>query len=166
MKRVPILLLPALLLVTAPFAFIGFDNFPDPVAVHFDGNGSPDFWISRSTYRYAILFALIGLPLLLVALTGILPRYTNGRGQIPNCEHWFAGNNRRDTVEFLNAHASWLGCFTVAVVYGLHLILMRSNAIDPPHLDVSRALTVIALYLFGLGWWFIKLMQRFNTGDR
>src|SRR5947207_15149655 len=50
-----------------------------------------------------------------------LPRFTKGRGQIPDCEYWFAVNRQRQTEVFLLQHACWLGTLTVAVVYGIHI---------------------------------------------
>ena len=92
-----------------------------------------------------------------------LPRYTNGKGQIPNCEYWFAQERRHLTESFLISHACWLGCLTVAVVYGIHISILRANAITPPVLATDRLITMVVVYLCGLVWWTAAFLRHFQS---
>ena len=94
MGRLSVLLFPALLVVSTLFALNSIADMPQNIAVHFNSTGEPDRWMTRDNYRLLILFALVGLPLVLIWVMAILPRYTNGRGQIPNPEYWFAEEQR------------------------------------------------------------------------
>jgi hypothetical protein len=152
----------ALLIGAAFFTQNGIGELPERVAVHFDRNGAANGWISRDDYRIYILGALIGLPSLLVWLMAGLPRLTQGRGQIPNPEYWFAGERRRATESFLIGHAFWLGCMTVAIIYGLHISILRANASTPPVLATDRLITILAVYLIGLAWWFAAFLRHFR----
>lgn len=138
------------LVVAAFFALNSIEELPERVATHFAMDGVANGWTNREDYRLFMLLFLIGLPSLLVWLMAGLPRLTKGRGQIPNCEYWFTQERRHTTGGFLISHAFWLGCMTVAIVYGMHILILRANAITPPVLATDRFFTMAVVYLFGL----------------
>ena len=162
MNRLSLLLLLALLLVSTFFTLNTVGDLPERVATHFNANGVADGWLNRDHYSLLILLFLLGLPLLLVWIMAGLPRLTNGRGQIPNCEYWFAQERRNATVTFLLRHACWLGCLTVAVVYGIHISILRANAMTPPTLATDRFITMVVVYLCGLVWWTMTFLRHFQ----
>ena len=162
MSRPSVLLFPALLAASTLFALNGIAEMPENIVVHFGTSGEPDRWMTRDHYRLLVLFILVGLPLILVWVMAMLPRYTNGRGQIPNCEYWFAEQRRDSTEAFLISHACWLGCLTAAVGYGLHILILRANASSPPILAVDRLTTMIIIYLGGLVWWVLSFVRHFQ----
>jgi hypothetical protein len=59
-------------------------------------------------------------------------------------------------------HASWLGTLTVAVIYGMHISIVRANAISPPLLATDRVLTMVFGYLIGLVWWTAAFLRHFK----
>ena len=162
MNRLSFLSLSALLVVCIFFTLSSVGDLPERIAIHFNAIGVADNWINREHYRLFILLFLLGLPLLLVWLMAGLPRLTNGRGQIPNCEYWFANDRRNATVSFLLGHACWLGCLTVAVVYGIHISILRANAMTPPTLATDRFITMVVVYLCGLVWWTAAFLRHFQ----
>lgn len=162
MSRLSLILLSALLVVCTFFTLNTISELPEQVAIHFDASGIADGWMSREEYRFFVVLALIGLPMLLVAVMGGLPRLRNGRGQIPNCEYWFAPERRRETETFLIAHACWLGCITVALIYGVHILVLRANAATPAVLNTNRLATIFVLYLCGLAWWMAAFLRHFQ----
>jgi len=166
MNRLSLLLLLALLLVSTFFTLNTVGDLPERVATHFNANGVADGWINRDHYSLLILLFLLGLPLLLVWIMAGLPRLTNGRGQIPNCEYWFAQERRNATVSFLLRHACWLGSLTVAVVYGIHISILRANAMTPPVLATDRLITMLVVYLCGLVWWTATFLRHFQRVDK
>ncbi|HXD44343.1 MAG TPA: hypothetical protein VN655_04340 [Pseudolabrys sp.] len=166
MKRLSLLLFLALLPVSSFFALTKINELPGKIAIHFDVSGAPDAWIDRDYYRILVIGSLIALPLLIVWLMGWLPRLIDGKGQVPNSEYWFAQERRPSTESFLIGHASWLGCFSVAVIYGVHVLIAGANLVNPPHLDSDRLITVLVIYLVGLSWWIATFMRRFQRVDR
>ena len=126
-------------------------------------NGVADGWTSREEYRLFMLLFLIGLPSLLVWLMAGLPRLTNGKGQIPNCEYWFAQERRHKTERFLISHACWLGIMTIAIVYGIHVSIERANAVIPPVLAMDRFIAMVVIYLVGLAWWLYAFLNHFRS---
>ena len=166
MNRLSLLLFAALLTVSTFFTLSSGGDLPERVAIHFNASGVADGWANRYHYRLFILSFMIGLPLLLVWVMAGLPRHTNGRGQIPNCEYWFAQERRHATASFLLGHAGWLGCLTVAVVYGIHLSILRANTVTPPVLATDRFITMMVVYLCGLVWWTAAFLRHFQKVDR
>jgi uncharacterized membrane protein len=162
MYRPSLLIFVSLLVIFNFLALNSIGDLPDKVAIHFDANGAADNWTTRETYRVFALLSLAGLPLLLVWIMAGLPRLTKGRGQIPDCEYWFSGDREKPTEEFLLQHASWLGTLTVAVIYGMHISIVRANAISPPLLATDRVLTMVFGYLIGLVWWTAAFLRHFK----
>jgi uncharacterized membrane protein len=156
----------AILVVATFFAVSSFGGLPERLAVHFDTNGAADGWISRESYRLAILVGLLGLPSILVWVMAGLPRLTGGSGQVPNNNYWFAPERRRATESYLLSHACWLGCMTVAVIYGMHIQILRANAMSPPLLATDRFVLMLLVYLCGLGWWFMTFLRYFQRMDK
>jgi Protein of unknown function (DUF1648) len=137
-------------------------DLPEQVAIHFTADGLPDNWTTRDRYRVFMLLFLVGVPLLLVWAMAGLPLLTGGQGQVPNHEYWFAPERRRSTASFLLRHACWLGCLTAAVIYGLHVLIVRANVVAPPQLATDRLLTMVLVYLVGLVWWFTSFIRHFR----
>ena len=162
MSRLPCLLFTALLVGAIWFTLGNLDTMPERVAIHFRASGEADGWTTHSGYRSFILTFVIGLPVILVGLMAGLPHLTNGAGQIPNSAYWFAPERRQMTLTFLTRHSCWLGCLTVAVTYGLHVAILRANAVSPPTLAIDRFFAMVIVYLCGLGWWTMTLMRHFR----
>ena len=162
MGRASVVIFVSLLLIFTYLTFNSIGDLPEKIAIHFDANGGADGWTTRETYRVYVLLSLAGLPLLLVWIMAGLPRLTKGKGQIPDCEYWFAGDRQQLTETFLLQHACWLGTLTVAVIYGMHVSIMRANAISPPALATDRLLTMALVYLIGLVWWTATFLRHFK----
>ena len=114
----------------------GTSDLPEKIAIHFNARNEADVWIVRDQYRFLILLCLIGLPLILVWIMAWLPRLTGGKGKSPIIS---IGLHLRDVTErFLLAHACWLGCFTVAIVYGIHISIQGANAQSPAAMDLGE----------------------------
>ena len=166
MNRLSSFLFAALLVVSTFFTLNSWGDLPEKVAIHFNAGGVADGWASRDHYCFFILLFLVGVPLLLVWVMAGLPRHTNGRGQIPNCEYWFAQERRHTTESFLIGHACWLGCLTVAVVYGIHISILRANAMTSPALATDHFNTMVVVYLCGLVWWMATFLRHFQKVDK
>jgi hypothetical protein len=156
----------AFVVVATALALNDVGGLPERVAIHFGRNGLADGWTSRENYRLYLSGFLVTVPSLLVWLMAGLPRFTEGRGQIPNAEYWFAQERRPTPESFLINHACWLGIMTVAIVYAMHLAIVRANATSPPTLATDRFITMVVIYLCGLAWWLTAFLRHFQIMDR
>jgi hypothetical protein len=55
---------------------------------------------------------------------------------------------------------------TVAIVYAMHLAIVRANATSPPTLATDRFITMVVIYLCGLAWWLTAFLRHFQIMDR
>ena len=163
-SRLSLYMFSALLAVCVFLAVTGSSGVPENVAIHFNAKNEADAWVDRDQYRILLLLCLVGLPLLLVWVMAWLPRLTGGKGQIPDHEYWFAHERRDETERFLLAHACWLGTITVAVIYGVHISIQRANAAAPATLASDQLLTMLLVYVCGLGWWIASFLRHFDKG--
>jgi uncharacterized membrane protein len=150
------------LLVLFVLTLISMPQVPNPIAVHFDSTNAPDHWVSRDFYRGVILLNIVGAPLLLFWLMGWIPRFTGGKGQVPESDYWFDRVRRKQTYDFLLQHASWLGTMTAAVIYVIHVLILQANVTQPPQLSSNRLITAILFYVCGLAWWTSTFFRHFR----
>ena len=152
----------ALLVVCGLLALKSIPSLPENAAIILMRRMRRTRGFPRGQYRVFILLFLVGVPLLLVWVMAWLPRLTGGKGQIPDCEYWFADERRGETEHFLLSHALWLGSLTVAVVYGTHLTIQRANSLAPAILADKTLTWMLVIYLCGLVWWFTRFMRHFQ----
>jgi uncharacterized membrane protein len=162
MNRASLWIFVSLLMIFVFLTFNSIGGLPEKIAVHFDAAGAADAWTTRENYLFIVLSSLTGLPLLLVWVMAGLPRLTKGRGQVPDSEYWFASDRQRATKNFLIQHGSWLGTLTVAVIYGMHILILRANELNPPLLAMDRFSVMIFIYLCGLIWWMAAFLRHFR----
>lgn len=165
MSRLSCFLFTALLIVVAWVSLRDLGSMPEQIAIHFRADGAADGWATHTAYLSFVLAFVLGVPVVLVGLMAGLPHLTNGAGQIPNSAYWFAPERRQATLTFLTRHSCWLGCLTVAATYGVHVTVLRANAVSPPAPDVDRLFTMLIVYLVGLVWWARTLIRHFHKGD-
>ncbi len=152
MSRTSLVIFVLSLVIFTFLSFTGMGDLPEKIAIHFNVSGSADAWAPREVYRVVFFLCLIGFPLFLVSVMAGLPRLARGKGQIPD-RH------------FLLRHACWLGTLTVAFIYGIHITVIRANAINPPLLAIDRLLVLVFVYLAILAWWVIVFLRHFKQTD-
>lgn len=135
---------------------------PDSVATHFSGGGRPNGWMTREGYRVFMLLFVTALPLFMVAMAGWLPRLFPHATNIPNRHYWMAPERRAIALNFLTAHACWLGCLMVAFILGIHVLLLRANHSVPVQLPERAFFTVLGGFAVGLAVWIVVLVRRFR----
>jgi uncharacterized membrane protein len=158
----PVFSFVSLLMVLVLLTLSNTVDVPNPIAVHFDAANAPDGWTSDNIYRIVVLISLIGLPLLLVALLGWMPRSTSGKGQVPDHEYWFEEVRRKETYTFLLGHACRVASMTAAAIYVTHILILRANALNPPRLSSDRLIALMVIYVCGLAWWTAAYLRHFK----
>jgi hypothetical protein len=49
----------------------------------------------------------------------------------------------------------------VAIIYGIHLSIMRANAVTPAALAIDQLSTMLLIYICGLAWWITSFLRHF-----
>lgn len=146
------------------FLFSTLHLLPDVVAVHFDGHGYPDNWMTRDGHAVLMTVLLVCLPgtfLLIPTLVSRLPAHWIS---VPEHSYWTAPERRPALHRLL---AQW--CFQMAALMGLFLFIIQAltltaNRSQPVRLDnisvlVSMALLVLLTLALALRL-FRQLRQR------
>jgi hypothetical protein len=163
MRYRPLALLFVMLLIAVCGLVVGTSGaLPVRVASHFDAAGFANGYMTRDGYRIFMLAFSVGVPLLVVALIGWLPRLAPNLINIPNRDYWLAPERREAALAALDASALWLGCLLTALAGAVHWLVIRANAVDPPKLENGPLLTLLGAFVAGLVCGIVVLMQRFR----
>jgi uncharacterized membrane protein len=128
-------------------------HLPPVVASHFDGAGVPNGWSSRPTY--ALLLIAVGalLPLGTIGLVSLLVRRGPQLLNIPARDYWQRPEHGPEAVRRVRAYIWWLGCVMTATALGVHLLILKAHASQPPRLSTRGILVVLGGVLLGIGLW-------------
>ena len=161
--RLPAVLLVLLLAACACFILVTSGALPERVASHFDGAGTANGAMTREGYRNFMLLFALGLPLLMIALIAWLPRLMPNQTNILNRGYWLAPERRAATFAVLSAYALWLGCLLTIFMGAIHWLLLRANAVNPPRLENTAFLLLLAAFAAVLALWIVMLVRRFRV---
>ena len=163
MRYRPLAFLFVMLLIAVCAGVAGTSGaLPERVASHFVAASLADGYMARNAYRIFMLAFGFGLPLLVVALIGWLPRRAPNLINIPNRDYWLAPERRVATLAALDACALWLGCLLIALAGGVHWLIIRANTVDPPRLDNGLFVTLLGAFVACLACWIFVLLRRFR----
>jgi uncharacterized membrane protein len=135
---------------------------PDSVATHFAGGGRPNGWMTREGYRVFMLLFVTLLPLFMAAMAGGLPRLFPNATNIPNRHYWMAPQRREAALNFLTAHACWLGCLIALFILGTHVLLLQANHSVPVRLPTRAFFAILGGFALALLVWILFLVRRFR----
>lgn len=158
----------AILFVGLSLGFLGYlvssaAGMPERVASHFDWQGQPDSWMSRSTYVLGFGLAGLAFPLFVVGLFFAVRFFPLGTINIPRRDYWLAPERRAQTFDFLMRCGFWLGCLLLALVAAVHYLILLANSRAPVALPLG-IWVVMGLYLLAMLVWMGTLFLHFAKG--
>jgi uncharacterized membrane protein len=158
---------PAILLVLLCLGFLLYVSqtssaLPERMATHFEIDGQPNGWMSRSDYVAFISMFGVGLPLFVVAVVVLCRFLPDWTVNIPHREYWLSPERRSQTYDFLLARSLWLACPVVGFVGGMHYLTVLANRSVPVHLPGNLLFMMLALFLAILGIWAVGLVRHFR----
>lgn len=118
--------------------------------------------MTRDGYRTFMLVFVTLLPLFVLAMAGWLPRLVPGAVNVPNRQLWMAPERRQASLDFLLAHAAWLGCVMVLFVVAIHKLLLDANAASSPRLPQPQFFVLMVGFVLALLIWIALLLVRFR----
>ncbi len=157
-------LLVAILLAVAVYIVATIGRMPPIAASHFMASGAANGLMTRGRYLAVMLVSAVGLP----AFIGFVPaRALNGptpRVNLPNRDYWFAPERRDGSVAALKAYLARVGAGLAVFMAYVHRLVLRANALHPPHLDSSALVVGIAVFLTWMLLLSTVLVRRFSGG--
>jgi hypothetical protein len=151
-----------LLLVAAVFVLLSGSSLPPVVASHFAASGEANGFIPRRVYLGLMLVLTVGLPLLLVCVHGavrfINPRFIN----LPHREYWLAPERVAATLAFLQSQSIYFAALLAVFLCFVHWLVVRANAVQPPHLSASSFVAGLVVFLVALVVWMRTFLVYFR----
>ena len=162
MTIIPRVLFVALLVLGPAIIWATTGTLPDRVATHFGHDGLANGWMTRDGYRSFMLALGTLVPVFVVVMAGLAPRFANRAMKVPNPGYWLAPERRAETMARMLSHACWLGSAMLVFFTGMHLLLLRANATAPPRLPETAFVAMIVALLIVLVVWALALRARFR----
>jgi uncharacterized membrane protein len=135
---------------------------PDRVATHFDFQGQPDGWMSRS--EHLLYFGAFGVGFsaffigLFYAMRFLPPSLMN----VSNPAYWRAPENYPRACQFLFEHSFPISAMAGLFVSGLNLLLVQANLQPQPVMSSGMTLALAGAFLLGMVFWVLSLLRFFQ----
>jgi uncharacterized membrane protein len=165
MRYLAPMLLVALCAAGAAILYATTDSLPAVVASHFDLAGYANGTMSRASYLVFMSLMMFGVPLLVVALNVVLPRFVPRLVRIPARDHWLAPERRDETLASIATSGAFIGCLITAFIIALHLLVVEANARAPARIDSDALWMLLGLFVLAtLAWQFFR-WRRFRRPE-
>ncbi len=117
---------------------------PMRIATHFDGSGLPNGWMSGTAFvREITIIAVIAVAGFLAA--GLIPKIPARWINIPSRDYWLAPERQAAALGFVRDWVRGFLLFTIALLAGVHGLVLQANLIDPPQLG-STVFWILGAY--------------------
>jgi hypothetical protein len=155
-------LLLAVLVAAAAFIWLSSGSLPPVVASHFVAGGAANGFMPRSAYLGLTLAVTVGLPLILALVMGSVTRLVPDRFiNLPNRDYWLAPERRQETLDYLSNQGNRFAMLLCAFLCFVHWLVVRANAMQPPHFPESTLVTALPLFGVALLVWIGAFLVRF-----
>jgi len=144
------------------FLWMTCRGLPDVVASHFDVSGQANGFMSRGFYFALMLIIVAIAPLALAVLPISMFNKPGARINLPNGHYWLAPERRADTIDFLSRQSTRFAAMTLVFLCYTHWLVVRANAVVPPHLSSPWFLGGLVVFLLGTLVWVISLLGHFR----
>src|SRR5882724_8354599 len=128
-------------LLIALGAILGFAMYypqlPERVASHFDANGHPNGWQTKSmftTFFYGAIGIASVVGFIVPILIGLLP---SAAINLPNKEYWLAPERREASIQFIQDQMTWFGCALLLFLSVAIFAAIQANLIPNPIMDAT-----------------------------
>ena len=157
MRRFPLFLFVLLFAAGAASILHFAEELPELVAVHFDAAGRANGFMTRTGCRDFMLVSTLGIPLLIVLATTLLPRALPvSLINLPHRDYWLAP-------VFLSEQGLWFGCILVLFLAVVDGMLVKANAVSPPAFPTGPFIAMLLLFFCAIGVWGLRMVRRFRA---
>lgn len=129
------------------FLFATLHLLPDTVAVHFDGQGRPDNWMTRDSHALFMAALLVFLPGVFLLIPALITRLPARWISVPHHSYWTTPERRPALKRLLS---EW--CMQMAALMGLFMLIIQvltlvANRSVPVRLDTGAVLLSMSAFL-------------------
>jgi len=134
---------------------------PAVVASHFNAQGVPNGWQTKSAF-FAVF---VGVSVLAVLVGFGIPRIISLMPpeliNLPKKQYWLAPEHLAETHAFLNSYFAWFGCAVFLIMILTFDYAIQSNLHPDNRPDISRMWYILAGFVLFTLVWTIRMLLRF-----
>jgi hypothetical protein len=158
------ILFAVLLLAGAMTLALTANQLPLRVASHFDAAGIANGFMGRSDYLMFMLALTLGIPLLIVFFTALVPRFVPiDKLKLPNRDYWLSPGRRDATMASLATSGLGMGCIVTVFLIAVHFMVVAANARTPPRLDSALLWMLVGALVVAVVLWQFLRWRRFKV---
>ncbi|MBS0380081.1 MAG: DUF1648 domain-containing protein [Proteobacteria bacterium] len=152
-----------MLVAAAVLLILGSSRYlPATVASHFGAGGNPNGSMSRNAYLSVMLALVAIVPLVMSVAPAHTLRNPDARINLPNRDYWLAPERREQTIQALLGQIRWFAAALLVFLCYTNVLVVRANALAPPHLNGAALGLGVLLLLASLAVWALLLIARFR----
>jgi serine/threonine-protein kinase len=162
-KYLAAILLSGLLAVQGILIVATYATLPPRVATHFDFAGHANGFMMRADYLILMTAIGLGVPLLLLFATVLLPYLAPTRLRIPSPDYWTAPERRSQTLSTIAAVGLFMSAVVTAFIIAMQLLLVEANARTPPRMDIDLLFAFVAVLIVAILFSQFFMWRRFRV---
>ncbi|MFQ5511418.1 MAG: DUF1648 domain-containing protein [Candidatus Krumholzibacteriia bacterium] len=149
-----------LLIVAALQCAFYYPRLPGTVASHFNGEGYPNDWSSKSVF-FGIILAIAAMnAFFFLVMPGWFPRFSQARMNLPHKEYWLAPERLQETHRYIRTQTLWFGVASMVLMIGVTQMAIEANLSTQPALSPGAFKLLIAYFVF-VAAWLVRFFVRF-----
>jgi hypothetical protein len=121
--------------------------------------------MSRRSYLLFMALMMFGVPLLVVELNIVLPRFVPRLIRIPARDYWLAPERRDETLASIATSGAFIACLITAFIIALHLLVVEANGHTPARIDSEALWMLIGSFVIATLVWQFFRWRRFRRPD-
>jgi uncharacterized membrane protein len=133
---------------------------PERVAMHFDGNGRPNGWMSRSSYLLFTGAFGLGPSLFLAGIFFAIRYMPVSSFSLPRRDYWLAPERRSETFAYFLRHGLWLAGLVMVLTAGVHYMVIQANA-GQGRLPATQFWILLGCFVAAIAVWIFKVIRHF-----
>jgi uncharacterized membrane protein len=161
-SRVPLLALGCLLAAFIADVAYFSHQLPERVATHFNLQGEPNGWMTRTQHVKFTGIIGVAAPLFLVGLFALMRKMGGWGLNIPNKAYWLDPERRSGTFDFLLRHGIWFAGLVLVFHSAMFHAILSANLRTPAALRSGEIGLLTSVFLAGIAVWIITLFLRFR----
>lgn len=123
-----------------------WDQLPDRIATHFNLEGVPNDWMTKTNATLVMCGFQVVMPIVLIAVTLLASRLPPAMVNIPHREYWLHPDRHASTMAYVQTVMNWIAVVLSVYVMAIsHLVFMANR--DGGRLDVAWFGVLMALFL-------------------
>jgi len=150
MKYVPWLIVATALIGSILQAIFFWPALPEKVASHFDGNGQPDGWMSKTSFVAITLLIQFGIAAVMLGIGWLIRVLPPSLINIPNKEYWLAEERSDQTVSDMESMMAWISAGTAIFMLFVFYLTFDANVAENKGLNSNATWIGVVIYLVWL----------------